>query len=72
MTDTFPHIAILGGGLLGGSLALALAELERPPQVRLWARREQTLAEAKRRGITHVTHQLEEAIADASLVILAV
>jgi len=72
MTDIFPQIAILGGGLLGGSLALALAELERPPQVRLWARREQTLAEAKRRGITHVTHQLEDALADASLVILAV
>ena len=72
MTDTFPQIAILGGGLLGGSLALALAALERPPQVRLWARRDQTLAEAKRCGITHVTNQLEEALAGASLVILAV
>ncbi|MEI6604756.1 MAG: prephenate dehydrogenase/arogenate dehydrogenase family protein [Verrucomicrobiota bacterium] len=72
MTDTFPQIAILGGGLLGGSLALALDALERPPQVRLWARRDQTLAEANHRGITHATNNLAEALAGASLVILAV
>jgi len=72
MTDTFPHIAILGGGLLGGSLALALAALERPPQVRLWARRTATLEEAKRRGIAHVTDRLDQALAGVDLVILAV
>jgi len=72
MTDSFPQIAILGGGLLGGSLALALAALERPPQVRLWARRAATLEEAKGRGIAHATHHLEEALAGAALVILAV
>ena len=72
MTDTFPQIAILGGGLLGGSLALALDALEHPPQVRLWARRDPTLAEAKRRGISHATKNLDEALAGANLLILAV
>ena len=72
MTDTFPTIAILGGGLLGGSLALALAALEHPPQVRLWARRAATLAEAASRGIAHATDRLDQAVAGADLVILAV
>jgi len=72
MTDTFPQIAILGGGLLGGSLALALAALDHPPQVRLWARRAATLEEAARRGIAHVTDRLGEALAGVDLVILAV
>ena len=72
MTDTFPHIAILGGGLLGGSLALALAALDKPPQVRLWARRAATLEHAKRRGIAHATDRLEQALDGVDLVILAV
>jgi len=72
MTDTFPQIAILGGGLLGGSLALALAALDNPPQVRLWARRAATLEEATRRGIAQVTTRLDEALAGVDLVILAV
>ena len=72
MTDTFPQIAILGGGLLGGSLALALAALENPPQVRLWARRAATLEEAKRRGIADASAHLDEVLASACLVILAV
>ena len=72
MRDTFPQIAILGGGLLGGSLALALGSLEKPPLIRLWARREVTLAEARCRGIDHATTRLDEALAGASLVILAV
>ncbi|MCX6878309.1 MAG: prephenate dehydrogenase/arogenate dehydrogenase family protein [Verrucomicrobia bacterium] len=72
MSDVFPQIAILGGGLLGGSLALALAALEHPPQVRLWARRAATLDEARRRGIAHATGSLGQALADVDLVILAV
>jgi prephenate dehydrogenase len=72
MTDQFPHIAILGGGLLGGSLALALAALEPRPQVRLWARRAATVEDAKRRGIANATTHLDEALAAADLVILAV
>ncbi len=72
MTDHFPKIAILGGGLLGGSLALALASQAPAPRVRLWARRAATLDEAKRRGIPHPTGDLQAAVADAELVVLAV
>ena len=72
MTDPFSQIAILGGGLLGGSLALALEALTPAPKVRLWARRPATLAEAKLRGISHPTNSLSEALAGADLVVLAV
>jgi prephenate dehydrogenase len=68
----FPQIAILGGGLLGGSLSLALGALENPPQVRLWARRLATLDDARQRGIPHATHHLGEALAGVDLVILCV
>lgn len=72
MKTDFPHITILGGGLLGGSLALALAALENPPVVRLWARKEETVEAAAKLGITRVTADLAEAVKDADLVILAV
>jgi prephenate dehydrogenase len=72
MKTDFPNITILGGGLLGGSLALALAKLENPPHVRLWARKEETLAEAKTLGISDVTADLQHAVGNADLVILAV
>lgn len=72
MNMDFPNITILGGGLLGGSLALALAELENPPHVRLWARKQETVDEATQLGINHTTADLAEALKDADLVILAV
>lgn len=72
MKTDFPHITILGAGLLGGSLALALAELENPPQVRLWARKQETIDDAAKLGIANVTGDLAEAVKDANLVILAV
>ena len=68
----FPNITILGGGLLGGSLALALAELENPPHIRLWARKQETVDEATQLGINHATADLAEALKEADLVILAV
>ncbi len=71
MTD-FSHITILGGGLLGGSLALALSELENPPQVRLWARKQETVTAARELGIADVTHDLAEAVKNANLIILCV
>ena len=72
MKTDFPNITILGGGLLGGSLALALAALENPPHVRLWARKQETADAAAELGISNVTSDLAEAVGDASLVILCV
>lgn len=68
----FPNISILGGGLLGGSLALALAEIENPPTIRLWARQEKTAQAARELGIQVATSDLAEAVRDADLVILTV
>jgi prephenate dehydrogenase len=72
MSADFPNITILGGGLLGGSLALALAELCDPPAVRLWARREATAQAACELGIAGATSCLAEAVKDADLLVLAV
>ncbi len=68
----FPNITILGGGLLGGSLALALGNSENPPNIRLWARKPETVEEARTLGIPNVTDDLAEAVQDADLVVLAV
>ncbi len=72
MSKDFSHITILGGGLLGGSLALALERLENPPRVTLWARRPETADSALKLGIRHATTDLAEAVKDADLVVLAV
>jgi len=67
MPDRFHKLAILGGGLLGGSLALAS-----PLPVSLWARREETVRQARERGISSATADLGEALAGADLVVLGV
>ncbi len=72
MKTDFPTITILGGGLLGGSLALALAALENPPVIRLWVRKEETATTAEKLGISGVTLDLAEAVSGTSLLILAV
>lgn len=72
MKTDFPTITILGGGLLGGSLALALPALENAPEVRLWARNPETVKVASNLGIAGVTNDLAQAVHGASLVILAV
>ena len=72
MSADFTNITILGGGLLGGSLALKLATLDPPPRVRLWARRTATADEARSLGITGATGDLTDAVADADLLVLAV
>ncbi|MFM7181815.1 MAG: prephenate dehydrogenase [Verrucomicrobiales bacterium] len=68
----FPDsIAILGPGLLGGSLALDLAAAG-VADLRLWARREAVRAEAEPLGLApHFTTDLEAAVAGAELVVLA-
>lgn len=64
---SFREIAILGSGLLGASLALALQKTSR---IRLWGRRESSIEEAKRRDIAEIcTTDLLEAVSGADLII---
>lgn len=72
MSADFSNITILGGGLLGGSLALALADLASPPRVRLWARKNETVETARGLGISGASFDLKEAVEGADLVVLAV
>ena len=70
MKTDFPNITILGGGLLGGSLAMALAGS--PHRVRLWARREETAQAAHQIGIPGATTDLADAVRETDLLVLAV
>lgn len=72
MSQDFSKVTIIGGGLLGGSLAMALARIDQAPQVRLWSRRPETTTQAKALGIVHATSDLAEAVAHAELLVLAV
>ncbi len=68
----FPSVAVLGPGLLGGSVALAVREFLPGVEIRLWARRQATLDEARAMGIGPVlTTDVGEAIQGTSLVVLA-
>ena len=69
MSQTFQKIGILGGGLLGGSAALALRE---KADVRLWIRRPEAVESAQLSGLDFATGDLKEAVADTDLLILAV
>ena len=71
MTADFPNVSLLGGGLLGGSLALALG-VSSGRNVRLWARRPETVEAALEAGITGATVDLAQAVAGADLLVLAV
>lgn len=66
--NDFQKITVLGGGLLGGSLALAPACIDR---VVLWSRREQATMIARARGM-RATSDLSEAVRDTELLILCV
>jgi prephenate dehydrogenase len=68
----FPHVTILGSGLLGGSLALALQKQSNGPHVQLWARRPETAEKALSLGIPGATSDLSAAVRDSHLVVLAV
>ncbi len=69
MSQPFQKIGILGGGLLGGSAALALRE---KADVRLWIRRPEAVDAAQLSGLDFATGELKEAVADTDLLILAV
>lgn len=70
---TFSTIAILGPGLLGGSLALAARERLPEVKVRAWARREESAAQVRAMGITDAAStDLLATVAGADLVIFCV
>jgi len=69
MSQTFQKIGILGGGLLGGSAALALREMM---DVRLWIRRREAVEAAQLSGLDFATGDLGKAVEEADLLILAV
>ena len=69
MSQTFQKIGILGGGLLGGSVALALRE---KADVLLWIRRPEAVESAQLCGLGFATGDLKEAVSEADLLILAV
>ena len=64
------RVAIIGPGLLGGSLALALQKFSNGHEVALWGRREKAVAEARAAGVRFATCDLAEAVAGASIIIL--
>ncbi len=66
------NLAILGPGLLGGSIALA-ARARGGARVAMWARREEAVAEVAALGVAdRVSTDLASIVADASLVVLCV
>ncbi|NIP96812.1 MAG: prephenate dehydrogenase/arogenate dehydrogenase family protein [Akkermansiaceae bacterium] len=71
MTE-FHRIAILGPGLLGGSVGLAVRKRHPEFGVTLWGRSPERVAEIRSAGFEHVTHDLALAVKDAELIILAV
>jgi len=71
VNESFPSVAVIGGGLLGGSLALAMAARGGGDKVRLWVRRQETADQATSLGIKSVGTELAEAVCGADLVVLA-
>ncbi|GAB4245064.1 MAG: prephenate dehydrogenase [Candidatus Methylacidiphilales bacterium] len=51
-------ITILGPGLLGGSLALALQQLPHPPTITVWARRTEAIEKVRSQGLAATTDLL--------------
>lgn len=68
----FASVAILGLGVMGGSLARALSELEGRPRVMGWSPRAQEREAAERAGVVDAAPtSRDEAVEDAELVVLA-
>lgn len=67
----FRTVCILGPGLLGGSIALAVRRAMPDCELRLWARREQPLQLARNLGIEHTYTNARQACSGAQLIILA-
>ena len=67
---SLPRVAIVGPGLLGGSIALAL-RARGLGSVAIWARRAEAAAAAQRDGFTDfASTELRDVVADADIVVL--
>ncbi len=71
LSSMFRRIAILGPGLLGGSIALAIQRRHSEVDLRLWGRREEPVQRAVDLGLGGATTDLETAVKGADLIILA-
>lgn len=65
------RIAVLGSGLLGGSIALAVQSRLPEVSVALWGRRQQGVEDAKKQGIEIASADLKEVIEGVDVIILA-
>lgn len=65
------RVSILGPGLLGGSIALAVTKHMPEVDLVLWGRREQPLQVAREMGVSETTTDIKKAVENADLVILA-
>jgi prephenate dehydrogenase len=65
------RIAVLGSGLLGGSIALAVQSRLPAVSVALWGRREQGVLDAKDRGVKCASTNLSEVVEGADVIVLA-
>ena len=65
------RVAVLGSGLLGGSIALAVQSRLPAVSVALWGRREQGIVDAKDQGIELASVNLEEVVKGADIIVLA-
>ncbi len=71
-SPAFPDVAVLGPGLLGGSLAMAIRRSLPHVRVRLWARREAPLEYARSHQLADFcSTNLLDVVSGAALVILA-
>ena len=69
----FNRVTIVGLGLIGGSLGMAIKRKQLANEVVGYSRKPSTLAQAKRRGaIDRGSTSLEEAVHDTELIVLAV
>ncbi len=67
----FQKVSIIGVGLLGGSLGLAMRERQLAGRVEGWVRRRESVAECNERGVADlVSTDLADVIQDADLIIV--
>lgn len=70
---TFSKLAIIGPGLLGGSIAMAVRGKNPAARISVWARREEAAEGVKKRGIADfVSTDLQAVAADADVIVFCV